>query len=286
LSATGVGISYTTGVINSNATSTGVVADTIVSRGVDGAVEFGDVKSGILVIESDSPISGFVNFSLDTAATDGGFNFATKGTGVFVVSGSASVTGDLDVSSGLVNAGTLNANDLVGTDTFVFANGGTLFTHSSPNPPVIDIATGDVTFSGQVKTLQPSPIADEDLVNKLYVDSLVTGGVANVARVTYTAFTFAAQGSSVTIQNGFTGRVHRIKVYIDTAFDGTTPTVQVGDDTVNGRIAAVADSDATVPGVYVVELNQNYGSAEDIKIFVGGADATAGAGSVIVEYLG
>lgn len=130
-----------------------------------------------------------------------------------------------------------------------------------------------------VDTQDAATLADA----KAYADSLVGTSTVHQAKGVYAAFAYT--DTAVTIAS-ITGRVHRVKVYIDAAFAGTTPTVQVGTDATNGLIAAVADIDPTGAGVYVVELNQNFATATDIKVFVGGTSLTAGNGSVIVEYLG
>jgi hypothetical protein len=125
---------------------------------------------------------------------------------------------------------------------------------------------------------------------KDYADQVATSAanaVKYVAKSVYQEFTFANAGTPVTIAADVKGRVHRVKVMIDSAFvgsNGSTAAIQVGVDGTNGQLMTTASVDASGAGVYVVEINQLYAADTAVKVFVDGTELTAGAGAVIVEY--
>jgi hypothetical protein len=111
-----------------------------------------------------------------------------------------------------------------------------------------------------------------------YTDGKVSAGVQNAARAIYVAFD-ATAGSEITVGT-IAGFVHRIKVYITTAAS-TDSSVQVGTTDVNGQLATTADVDSMTVGLYNLEVNQVYGAATALKVFM----ANGAKGTVVIEYL-
>lgn len=157
--------------------------------------------------------------------------------------------------------------------------------------PSVTAATGDLTLSagaggaivinGQRVTGLAAPTAASDATTKAYVDGLVTaavGGAGNFARAQYATFTGTGEFTIGTVK----GRVHRIKVFVDTAAAGADA-IQVGTTAVNNLLVANTQVDSSVTGQYTIEMNENFTVDTELKIFTAGA--TGATGAVLVEYL-
>jgi len=134
----------------------------------------------------------------------------------------------------------------------------------------------DYADAGDVTTLQAA---------KDYADTVAqtaANSVLHVAKSVYQEFAYT-DNPSKSIALDVKGRVHRVKVMIDTGFDASA-SIQVGTSTVNGQLMTTADIDPTTAGVYVVEINQLYSTNTELLVFIGGTALSSGAGAVIVEY--
>jgi len=197
------------------------------------------------------------NTASTLVARDASGNFAAGGVTVTSLTDSGLTAGRLVFAgaAGLLtddSALTFNA----GTDTLTVTN---------------LVATGTVTV--------PTPTAGTDAANKSYVDTAIGTAAVNTAHGKYVAFTAGGTATSVSLGT-ITGRVHRVKVFIDTA-DTNSTEVQVGTDGTNNDLVTTADVDTSVTGVYILEVNKVY-SATELKVFV---DAGSTVGAVLIEYL-
>ncbi len=183
-----------------------------------------------------------------------------------------------------------SATDLTAGKVVVRGAGGAVAL-GAVTAPSVTAATGDLTLSagaggaivinGQRVTGLAAPTAASDATTKAYVDGLVTaavGGAGNFARAQYATFTGSGEFTIGTVK----GRVHRIKVFVDTAAAGADA-IQVGTTAVNNLLVANTQVDSSVTGQYTIEMNQNFTVDTELKIFT--ADATGAAGAVLVEYL-
>lgn len=203
------------------------------------------------------------------SATGTGLTF-TAATGVFALNSSAT-----DLTAGTVVVRGVDGAVALGAVT----------------APSVTAATGDLTLSageggaivinGQRVTGLAAPTAASDATTKAYVDGAIqsaVGGAGNFARAQYA--TFNGEGT-VTIGT-VKGRVHRVKVFIDTATTEAAD-IQVGTTAANNLLVANTQVDTSVAGQYTIEMNENFTVDTELKIFA--ADATLAAGAVLVEYL-
>jgi len=119
-----------------------------------------------------------------------------------------------------------------------------------------------------------------------YTDSKVAGKTQYAGQAAYAAFTFAS--TAVTVAPAITGLVHRVKVYVATAFTDATSGIQVGTS-VGGTLTAntlvaTTDTDPTIAACYVVELAVPV-SAADLVVSISAGASTAGAGTVVIEWI-
>ena len=143
----------------------------------------------------------------------------------------------------------------------------------------ISVAGGALDVNGATINNVGAPVAGSDAANKSYVDTAIAAvTIPNLAHAVYKAFGTAAE----TLVGSVTGFVHRIKVYVGSAYTAGA-TVTVGITGAAADLVANADLDAEAAGIYTVEIGKLYATPTDIKVFVAGA--TVGAGTVVVEYL-
>jgi len=174
----------------------------------------------------------------------GGANVnATTHTGT-TVSVTANVTGGNLLTGGLINAtgnitgGNVNTNQVVGTGLTLVSTGDLTLS-----------ATGNINVNNEYINNVPTPVADGDAVNKLYVDNFVTG--LNV----HDAVKAATPTTLATITSG------TITYYNGPGSNGTGATLSTTGtfnliDTVNvqtagTRILVLNEANAVTNGVYV-----------------------------------
>ena len=161
-----------------------------------------------------------------------------------VVSASGNVTGGNLITGGLINAtgnitgGNVNTNQVVGTSLTLVSTGDLLLS-----------ATGNINVNNEYINNVPTPVADGDAVNKLYVDNFVTG--LNV----HDAVTAASPTTLATITSG------AITYYNGPGANGVGATLTTTGtfnliDTVNvqtagTRILVLNEANAVTNGVYV-----------------------------------
>lgn len=161
-----------------------------------------------------------------------------------VVSASGNVTGGNLITGGLINAtgnitgSNINTNQVVGTGLTLISTGDLTLS-----------ATGNINVNNEYINNVPTPVADGDAVNKLYVDNFVTG--LNV----HDAVTAATPTTLATITSG------TITYYNGPGSNGVGATLSTTGtfnliDTVNvqtagTRILVLNEANAVTNGVYV-----------------------------------
>ena len=106
-----------------------------------------------------------------------------------------------------------------------------------------------------------------------------------VARVPFDFADFGATGvGELAVRLPINSIVTGGGIAVTTAFDGTTPTADVGDGTTADRYLAAGDVSSAgyiplVPTGYVT------GDGDDVTVELNWTDTTAGAGFLVVEYI-
>jgi hypothetical protein len=185
-----------------------------------------------------SPPTTFASLTVSGNTTSG--NLLTAG----LVSATGNITGGNLITGGLINAtgnitgGNVNTNQVVGTGLTLVSTGDLTLS-----------ATGNINVNNEYINNVPTPVADGDAVNKLYVDNFVTG--LNV----HDAVTAATPTTLATITSG------TITYYNGPGSNGVGATLSTTGtfnliDTVNvqtagTRILVLNEANAVTNGVYV-----------------------------------
>jgi len=101
------------------------------------------------------------------------------------------------------------------------------------------------------------------------------------------SITAASSGEiyATTVSSG--SRITSVVVEVMTAFDGTLPSILVGDDVIHDRLLGDADCDLSEVGVYETNPAHSYstGGDTDIKVFCDPNASTVGSATVTVTYV-
>ena len=161
-----------------------------------------------------------------------------------VVSASGNVTGGNLITGGLINAtgnitgGNVITNQVVGTGLTLVSIGDLTFS-----------ATGNINANNEYINNVPTPVADGDAVNKLYVDNFVTGLNVHDAVTAATPTTLATITSgAITYYNGPGSNGVDATLTTTGTFD-LIDTVNV--QTAGTRILVLNEANAVTNGVYV-----------------------------------
>lgn len=100
-----------------------------------------------------------------------------------------------------------------------------------------------------------------------------------------TALAFNSSGTVAMFSTGASDIIDKIQVIVDTAFDGTSPSMSVGISGTVSKYMASTQVDLTTVGVYEVNPGKSAQGAEAlITTFTAGGGATVGAARVLVYY--
>jgi hypothetical protein len=287
----------------------GLTTDTLTTTGnaavggtltVTGATTMAGVTAGAIGAASitttgNGAIGG--TFTVTGATTLAGLTAGATTLGATGITGGLTV--DTITASGAVSTGALTAASVTASNLtagqVVFAGTAGALTDSSALTfnsgtgvlTATGFATAGLTISANMITGLATPVNPSDAVNKSYVDAQVSSGVTNAGRAAYAAFAYTQ--TAVTVASAITGFVHRVKVYVNTAFDDTVDAaVQVGTviggTAVANALVATSDTDPTIAACYVVELAVPVAAA-DLVINVTGGTSTQGAGYVVIEWI-
>jgi hypothetical protein len=141
-----------------------------------------------------------------------------------------------------------------------------------------------VTVSGPTAADYAIGLANEDLVNKQYVDSAIaTGAAAGAIKAVTATVSLAATGSvsvGAVLPAGAT--ILSVKVSV-TAADTGTGTLQVGKSG-GAQYMTDAENDTQATGLYMAECYVVEATGIQVQATVGGTPAGAGSATVIVTY--
>jgi hypothetical protein len=101
----------------------------------------------------------------------------------------------------------------------------------------------------------------------------------------YTANLAFGTASPLAVRANAVGRAVRVKVQVTTPFDGTNPTLQVGDAGDTDRLMATTEVNLKAVGIYVAECYYDYTVATNIIATYAADSSTAGAATVTVELI-
>ena len=125
-----------------------------------------------------------------------------------------------------------------------------------------------------------TPTVGDDVVNKTYADALEGIKFVTVDFAYDTSSPFNI-GSAVPDAS----TVIKFMVQVDTIFDGTTPTLSIGDAGDTDRIATTAEIDLETAGLYTDDKWVEYASSTQLTGTLTVSGATAGAASVVIMYI-
>lgn len=79
--------------------------------------------------------------------------------------------------------------------------------------------------------------------------------------------------------------ITKVKVKVTQAFDGTTPTIIVGDSVDDDRHMLAIENDLEIADLYETNVFYQYGSATDVNATIAASGATQGQCTVYLEYV-
>jgi hypothetical protein len=141
---------------------------------------------------------------------------------------------------------------------------------------------GNVTVAGVTAAAYSGTLADADLANKYYVDSVIATVAGDVKAVRATV-SLASTGSfniGSVLPAGVT--ILSVKVNVTVA-DTATGTLQVGK-TGGSQYMTTTENDTQTVGLYLAEDYVNEATAITVQATVGGTPGGAGSADVIVTY--
>lgn len=129
----------------------------------------------------------------------------------------------------------------------------------------------------------PDDITHPDPGRWLPVPAPAVPGTAGVecARV---AFTFASASPVSLLSVGADDIVIDVEVVIETAFDGTAPTISVGDTSDSDEFLPLGQADPKTIGNYGSDTNKVYTAGDSVRLFLDPDGSTVGSGYVLVLY--
>ena len=142
--------------------------------------------------------------------------------------------------------------------------------------------TADVTFTLPVDDGTPGQVLQTDGSGTLSFVS--AGSTASALKQDTTALAFGTSSPVTMFSTGASDVIESITVYVDTAFNGTTPTVTVGISGTTSKYSTTADVDLKTAGAYVIHPNLVAQGAESLIATYSASTSSAGAGRIVVAY--
>jgi len=262
----------------------------IVANGGTGATSF--TAGRVLLGDGTNPV-----------ATDADLAF-NAGTNALTV-GSATLTGTASGSVTLAATTAPNADiNLIpnGTGAVIIGPAGAGLIQSDPLQPLtvrgktvltLESGTGDivmllsgttankVTISGPTAAQYATSLANEDLVNKYYVDTVAGSATGDVKAVKATVdLTDGTTNIGAALPAGAT--ILSVKVNV-TSVDTGSGTLVVGKSGNTSAYMTAVENDTQVQGLYLAETSITEAASE--QVISTGAGATSGSAVVIVTYM-
>ncbi len=134
--------------------------------------------------------------------------------------------------------------------------------------------------SAYVITRGLDPVAAQDYVTKTYGDTTYGGSSINTIQ-----FSVALVTASSTALIPAGAQVVHAEIEVGTAYDGTTPTISLGDGTTVDLIQATTMNDPEEIATYITAQNTDWPLGTAITATVAGAGISVGASIVTVWYV-
>ena len=130
------------------------------------------------------------------------------------------------------------------------------------------------------------PIDPQDVVTKQYLEDNSDLASFNLNGSLFKNFDYQATSP---IQIGTQdmpnlGLAYKVLIHVKTAFDGTTPTLEIGDATTNDRLASVTLSDLSEGEVFVITISDIFSADTTINGYLTPDSSTQGEVDVTVLY--
>lgn len=154
---------------------------------------------------------------------------------------------------------------------------------ASGEPEGLRIGIPDA-ISGGTDTYNGDHVYMWDADGSVWVDIGPATAASNVV-YGYTNSLAFGTSSPLTIKANAVGRAVRVKVNVTVAFDGTNPTLQIGDAGDTDRLMTTNEVNLKAIGQYIAECYYNYAVATDIIATYAADSSTAGAATITVEVI-
>jgi len=264
-----------------------------VAHGGTGQVTLLD--TGVMIGNGTSPVETSTELTFDSAA------------GLLTVGGANGMT--ITANGGAVTIASLDTNANInltpaGTGAVVIGPAGAGLIQSDTGQPLtvrgntqlsLESVTGDtvmvlpaasttlkVTVSGPTAAQYATTLADEDLVNKYYVDTVAGSATGDVKAVTaVVTLTNSTTNIGAPLPAGST--ILSVKVNVTVA-DSGTGTLEIGKSGNTAAYMAASENDTQNTGLYLAETSVTEAGSVQI-IATEASPATSGTATVIVTYM-
>jgi len=202
------------------------------------------------------------------------------------------VTGQIDgnspPSAATAGAGAIYVCTTTGgtytVDLLYRSNGSTwedIFSGSTPEGLDItvtdDLTSGTVEYQGDHRY-----VWDED--NTQWVDVGTAVSATTLQRTARLALAFDTTSPAAIVTVPDNSRPNRIVVNVTQVFDGTTPTLTIGDTSDPDRLATAVETDLTTAGIYVIDCYHNYATSTAVEAALTVSGASQGTAQIEVFY--
>lgn len=265
-----------------------------VANGGTGATTFTD--TAILIGDGTNPIEATsaltYNSGTDVLTIGGATGVSVTAAGGDVTIASLDTNADIILNpngtgqvvigpagDGVISADSGQTLTIVGNDTLVL--------QSTSGDIVMTVPSGTgtkVTVSGPTAADYATSLANEDLVNKYYVDQAIQSGAASGSVKVVKATVSLASAGSTNIGAALPAgaSILRVKVQV-TAADTGSGTLQVGKSG-GSEYMTTSENDTQTIGLYLAETYVVEAGSVQVQATVAGTPAGSGSAVVIVEY--
>lgn len=114
----------------------------------------------------------------------------------------------------------------------------------------------------------------------------VSAGATNIMQTDDTALAFGASSPVTMFTKPAGSKIAEIRIYVDTLFNGTTPTLSIGISGTTSKYGSTGQVDLTTVGVYVWDPGIDVtGGSENLIATYSAGSSSAGAARIEVDYV-
>lgn len=110
-------------------------------------------------------------------------------------------------------------------------------------------------------------------------------GVSNMVETDSTALAFGTSSPVTMFTTPASSKLTRVRVYVDTAFDGTAPTLSIGISGVTSKYGSTGQVDLKTIGVYEWDPGVTVVGGENLIATYAADSSTVGAARIEVDYV-